>query len=165
YQRDSELAMLWAHLQDEPPVPAEYPALAPVFATALAKDRDDRYQSCGELVDAAREALGLSDVVVVRDHRSAVLVAVGALVLAGALAAGLVLSLDGGRPSRPSTTPTLAPKVDSLQRIDPKTNKLTATISVGHRLDAVATGAGRVWVGSVDDHSVRGIDAETNEIV
>ena len=115
---------LFAHLHEPPPPIAAYPQLDPVLATALAKDRDDRYQSCGELVDAAREALGLRDVVLVRDRRSLLLVAVGALVLAGALAAGLVLSLGGGGPGKPSTKPTPTPKVDSLQRIDPKTNKL-----------------------------------------
>jgi len=164
YQRDSELAMLWSHLQDEPPVPAGYPALAPVFATALAKDRDDRYQSCGELVDAAREALGLRDVVVVRDRRSAVLVAVGALVLAGALAAGLALSLGGEGPSKPSTTPTPTPKVDSLQRIDSKTNKLTATIEIDSNPTAVAVGYGRVWVGSSEHQSVVAIDPKTTQV-
>jgi serine/threonine protein kinase len=164
YPRGSELAVLWAHLHDEPPTVESNPEIGRVITKALAKDRDDRYRTCGELVEAAREALGLRDVVLVRDRKSLLLVAVGALVLAGALAAGLVLSLGGGGPGKPSTEPTIAPKVDSLQRIDPKTNRLRATIRVGHRLDTVATGAGRVWVGSVDDHSVLGIDPDTNEV-
>ncbi len=164
FPRASELAVLFAHLHEPPPPIAAYPQLDPVLATALAKDRDDRYQSCGELVDAAREALGLRDVVLVRDRRSLLLVAVGALVLAGALAAGLVLSLGGGGPGKPSTKPTPTPKVDSLQRIDPKTNKLLATIPVDHNSRTVAAGDGRVWIGSVDDQSVLRIDPRTNEV-
>ena len=164
YPRDSELAVLWAHLQEAPPAIPAYPQLGPVVSTALAKDRDDRYQTCGELVEAAREALGARDVVVVRDRRPVLLVAVGALVLAGALAAGLVLSLGGGGPSKPSTKPTLTPKVDSLQRIDPKTNKLAATIGIGRFPTAVAVGAGKVWAGTLEDQKVVRIDPATNQI-
>ena len=46
--------------------------------------------------------------------------------------------LGGGGPSKPSTKPTISPKVDSLQRIDPKTNKLAATIGIGRLPTAVA---------------------------
>ena len=164
FPRSSLVAVLFAHLHEPPPPIAAYPQLDPVLATALAKDRDDRYQSCGELVDAAREALGLRDVVLVRDRKSLLLVVVGALVLAGALAAGLVLTLGGGGPAKPSTKPTLTPRGDSLQRIDPKTNKLLATIGVGHNPRTVAAGDGRVWVGSADDQSVLWIDPRTNEV-
>jgi serine/threonine protein kinase len=164
FPRTSELAVLFAHLHETPPPIAAYPQLDPVMATALAKDRDDRYQSCGDLVDAAREALGLRDVVLVHDRKSILLVAVGAVVLAGALAAGIALSLGSDGPAKPSTKPTSSPKVDSLQRIDPKTNKLAATIGVGNNPRTVAAGFGRVWVGSADDQSVLRIDPKTYEI-
>src|SRR5262249_18579428 len=59
---------------------------------------------------------------------------------------------------------TLTPKVDSLQRIDPQTNQLRATIGVGHNPDAVAAGDARLWVGSVEDQSVLRIDPQTNQI-
>ena len=73
-----------------------------------------------------------------------------------------MLLSQGGGPGKPSTKPTLTPKADSLQRIDPKTNKLAATIGVGHSPDAVAAGDGRVWVGSAEDQSVLRIDPKTN---
>src|SRR5439155_11949757 len=86
FVRDSELAVLWAHLQEEPPSPVAYPDLAPVFQQALAKDPTQRYASCRELVEAARQALGLRDVVLVRDRRPLLLATVGFLLAGGAAA-------------------------------------------------------------------------------
>jgi serine/threonine-protein kinase len=63
FVRDSDMAVLWAHLEQEPEPPSarvsELPkAVDTVFATALAKRKDDRYSSCGELVAALAEATG-----------------------------------------------------------------------------------------------------------
>ncbi|HEX5899020.1 MAG TPA: serine/threonine-protein kinase [Solirubrobacteraceae bacterium] len=63
YQRESDEATLWAHLNDDPPslhdrapdVPAGFDA---VLARALAKDPDDRYPSTGDLGRAALAAAG-----------------------------------------------------------------------------------------------------------
>ncbi|MDW4903996.1 serine/threonine-protein kinase [Streptomyces sp. ADMS] len=61
FQRDDDMALLWAHQYDEPPPLTEQrPELAaavdPVFAKALAKAPDDRYDSCLEFVAALRAA-------------------------------------------------------------------------------------------------------------
>ena len=63
YSRETEVAVLWAHMRDEPPalsdVRPEFPAAAnDVLAWALAKDPADRPESCGALIDALRGALG-----------------------------------------------------------------------------------------------------------
>jgi DNA-binding beta-propeller fold protein YncE len=163
YERDSELRMLWAHLQDEPPVPASYPALAPVFATALAKDPDNRYATCAELVEAAREALGLREGAVVRDRKAILLTGIGAALAAAAIVAGVLLSQIGGGPSKPSTKPTIAPKVDSLQWIDAKTNKLAATIGLDSSPTAVAVGYDHVWIGT-EHQSVLRVDPATHQV-
>lgn len=168
YSGGSDLALLWAHLQESAPKPSEHDPRLPaavdaVIADALAKEADERPGTCGELFDAARAALGLRDVVVVRDRKPLLLVALGAVVALGALAAGLVLTLGGG-PGKPSTKPTLTPKVDSLQRIDPKTNNVVATIGAASNPTSVAVGGGRVWVGSAEDQRVLQIDPRTNEI-
>ena len=62
FERESELALIYAHLNDTPPpvtdLNPELPeALAAVVATALAKAPEDRHASCGELVAAAQAAL------------------------------------------------------------------------------------------------------------
>jgi hypothetical protein len=62
YARDSEFAVLQAHLQDPPPsVIATRPGLPRsvdhVIATAMAKDPDDRYPTAGALAAAFSQAL------------------------------------------------------------------------------------------------------------
>jgi serine/threonine protein kinase len=62
YDRDTEVAKMYAQLHDEPPsaaeaVPGTPMALDAVIARALAKDADDRYLSAGDLGRAARAAL------------------------------------------------------------------------------------------------------------
>jgi serine/threonine protein kinase len=81
FSRASELAVLWAHVQEPPPIASEHnPELPieidPVFARAMAKDPEDRYASCGELVVAAREALGLHQPGAIRDRKVLILAAV-----------------------------------------------------------------------------------------
>lgn len=61
FERESELSVVFAHLNEPPPRISELrpelpPAFDAVFATALAKAPEDRYQSCGELAEAARAA-------------------------------------------------------------------------------------------------------------
>ncbi len=62
YRRETEMAVLYAHVQAEVPsahaVRPEVPeGLDAVIATAMAKDPDDRYASAGELARAAAAAL------------------------------------------------------------------------------------------------------------
>ena len=63
YQRESDEATLWAHLNDDPPslhdrapnVPASFDA---VLSRAMAKDPDDRFPSAGDLGRATLAAAG-----------------------------------------------------------------------------------------------------------
>lgn len=62
FDRDTELATIYAHLNEAAPRPSharpELPAaLDEVIATALAKSPDERYASAGELMQDARRAL------------------------------------------------------------------------------------------------------------
>jgi serine/threonine-protein kinase len=61
FRREDDMALLWAHQYDEPPPPsAARPGLAPavdaVFARALAKSPDERYDTCLDFVAALRAA-------------------------------------------------------------------------------------------------------------
>ncbi|WEO99244.1 serine/threonine-protein kinase [Streptomyces sp. FXJ1.172] len=61
FQRDDDMALLWAHQYDEPPPPSTVrpglpPAVDAVFARALAKSPDDRYDTCLAFVAALRAA-------------------------------------------------------------------------------------------------------------
>jgi serine/threonine protein kinase len=55
YARESEVAVLQAHLND--PQPLLSPELDGVFARAMAKDREDRYATAGAVTAALREAV------------------------------------------------------------------------------------------------------------
>jgi tRNA A-37 threonylcarbamoyl transferase component Bud32/streptogramin lyase len=162
YPRDSELAVLWAHLNDPPPQP---PRLEAVMARALAKRPDERYATCGELVEAAREALGLTRA---RDRRPLALAALGLLVAAGALATGLVLTLENGGQATPKADLTV--RNNSLVRIDPSASEIAAVTQVGRRAGltagtvSVAVGGETVWVHNWDALTASAIDSETGEV-
>jgi class 3 adenylate cyclase/ABC-type branched-subunit amino acid transport system substrate-binding protein/predicted Ser/Thr protein kinase len=56
FRRETEAQVLWAHMQEEPAPLVEHPPLGRVFERGLAKSKEERYASCGELIGAAREA-------------------------------------------------------------------------------------------------------------
>jgi hypothetical protein len=62
YPKDTDVAKLWAHVADPPPMPsAQRPELVPAFdevvARATAKDPEDRYPTTGDLATAVRRAV------------------------------------------------------------------------------------------------------------
>jgi predicted ATPase/DNA-binding CsgD family transcriptional regulator len=57
FRRDSDVAAIYAHLEEVPPALREYPALDPVVQKAVAKEREERYERCDELLAAAQAAL------------------------------------------------------------------------------------------------------------
>ncbi len=63
FARESDVAAMWAHVNESPPAlsaarPGLPPALDAVLARALAKEPGGRYESCGAFVAAARHHLG-----------------------------------------------------------------------------------------------------------
>ncbi|MGZ6708591.1 MAG: serine/threonine-protein kinase, partial [Solirubrobacteraceae bacterium] len=66
FARDSDMAKLWAHVTDPPPLPrTERPQLVEAFdqivAKATAKEPADRYDTAGDLAAAVRDAVAEQD--------------------------------------------------------------------------------------------------------
>ena len=64
YAKDSDMAKLWAHVSDPPPLPRTVrPQLVEAFddiiGQATAKDPNDRYATAGQLAAAVQDAVGL----------------------------------------------------------------------------------------------------------
>ena len=103
FRRESESEALWAHLRDPPPPLRAYPALDPVIRRALAKEREDRYPGCEEMMRAAAAALGVESPAAGerRLSRAALLILAGGILLAVASVAA-VISSRGGDDQSPS---------------------------------------------------------------
>jgi YVTN family beta-propeller protein len=130
----------------------------------MAKAPAGRFGTCGELVEAARVALPPPAPPEPPPSRRKLALALGIgglLALAAALGAAALLGRGGGASA---TEPKLAVEVDSVQRIDPETNRLVATIEPGPNPADVAVGEGAVWVVNVSDRTVSRIDPETHSV-
>jgi serine/threonine protein kinase len=62
FPRDTEVATIYAHLQDPPPAPSERRPELPLgfdapIAKALSKSRDDRFDTCRRFAEAARDVV------------------------------------------------------------------------------------------------------------
>ena len=150
----SDVAVVYAHLEQEPPCASERrpelgAAIDGVLARAMAKEPDGRQSTCGDLVDEAREALGL-----VRPdpgRRRIALAAIGGAALVAVAVAAVVLATGGGAPG-PAVTG------GSIVRIDPASNRVTATYPVSATPGSVTTARNRVWVADFRDGSLWRID-------
>ncbi len=105
FERDSELAVVFAHLNEPPPrvtdLRPDLPArLDGVVATALAKEPAERYATCGELAEAARAAFSGDRVPRRKPRRRRYLLAVAGVLLAAALGAGVVAATGHDGPPR-----------------------------------------------------------------
>jgi YVTN family beta-propeller protein len=152
YAGRSAVATLFAHLREEPPT---LPRLENVLPRALAKAPADRYETCRELVDAFRQALGLAEPKRARWPRLAALVA-AALATAAALLTFFLVGRAG---------PGTAAATGRLVRIDPGTNTAKKTIAIGKDPTAVTVGAGSIWMTTAPESSVWRIEPRTLETV
>jgi YVTN family beta-propeller protein len=188
FRRDSELAVLWAHVHDPSPELREYRADLPaaldeVVGRALAKEPGDRYPSCGALVAAAQAALAgaapaglrhrISRAVRRRARRrrrpgltrrsSLVLTITAAALSAVLLVVAVVLARDRGAPTAP-TTPAVPLAANHAIRINPATYEPDASVAVETEPSAVAGGGGLVWVANRRDGTVSVVDPDTDRV-
>jgi len=157
FPRATDVALLWAHVHEEPTPPSKAKPELPkeldtVLARALAKEPGRRYRSAGELIAATRSALRLVDAPAVSGTRSRAWIAIAAVVvlLVVAAVAALLLTRDSGGLS--SVSP------NSVGVIDPASNTVIAEVSVGREPSAITTGAGSAWATNVGDETVSRID-------
>ena len=164
FRRETEAQTLWGHMQEEPAPLRRYPELTDSFGRGLAKEPDDRFESCNAFVDAARAALGLApSTVAVRRRRRHIggrlLYAGAALLVAAALAVVLALTLDreGG----------LVAPADSIAVVDAASGELERAIGVGKAPTEVAASDEWVWVVNSNDGAgtISRINARTRTLV
>jgi streptogramin lyase len=159
FDASSRLAIAWAHLEQEPPRATErrpeLPAsLDRVIAKAMAKEPEDRYESCGDFVDAARTALGLPR----RWSRRRRVLLVAAVLAVIAVAVGLFAMRAGGTSDANEVTH------NTLVRVDPRTNRVVGVVEVGKFPGAAAAAGDRVWTYNFADSSVSEVDADSNDV-
>jgi ABC-type transport system substrate-binding protein len=167
FHRDSELAMLYAHLNETPPRPSASrdgvpAALDDVIAAALAKSPDDRPQSCGELARQAHAALR-GERPRSRARRGLPALAgavVGVAVVAGAVA---VLVARGGSGS-PRADPPLAVGADVLAAVEARSGRLVSRVRLPARPDDVVAAGSSVWILLDGGRRVARVDARTRRM-
>jgi DNA-binding beta-propeller fold protein YncE len=192
FRRDSELAVLWAHVNDPPPGIGEYrpdlpAAVDDVIGRALAKAPGDRHPSCAALVTAAEAALAGSAPAAVRPRvgrpagrrtgrgrrrrpgpaglvrRPVVLLAATVVVLVAVVVAAILVARDGRAPAGPAA-PTPMAAADHAVRIDPATYEPVAAVPVRTDPAAVVGGGGLVWVANRQDGTVTVVDPGADRV-
>jgi YVTN family beta-propeller protein len=174
YRDSSPMTLLWAHASEPPPRVSERNpelprAIDPVIARALAKEPEERHPSCGDLITEAARALGIRLAPPGISRRRLLLLAAGGALGVAAAAATPALLLTRGNKDDPAKPTTVITR-DSIQKIDPDTNELVATIPFGQpgpkRVSTreLAVGEGAVWVIDRNAHTVNRIDPSTNTV-
>jgi len=162
FRRESEAEALWAHLREPPPPLRAYPALDAVIDRALAKERDDRYPGCEEMMRSAAAALGVAGPAAAgRLSRAALLILAGGVLLAAVSAVALVRS---GGDEQSLRTPALDVATNSVAALGARDARVELAVPLPGRPTDVAISNGTAWVSTVDSTSVTGVSARTRSI-
>jgi YVTN family beta-propeller protein len=160
FRRPSDVATIYAHLEEEPPAASERRSDLPgaidaVLRRAMAKEPDARHATCVALVEDAREALGLAAAAPKLSRRRVALASLGALAVccAAVVAAVLLTSGGGGKPV-----------TGSLIQVDPASGTVVKRYAVSAHPGVVTTSAGRVWLGDFRDGSLWQLNPTTGDL-
>jgi YVTN family beta-propeller protein len=188
FERDSEVAVMWAHVKEESPKVTPHrsdlpPAVDDIVAKAMAKSAQDRYPTCGNLAADLRRELGVSSgsgpqfagPPGIPAWSASGTPAVSAprrwgrlrlskpqlgLVAAVVIAAVIAIFL-----LRPDAEPVdLGALRNAVGVIDPSGNDIVGGVRVGDTPSAVAVGDGEIWVASFGDQTVSSLDPATHEV-
>jgi YVTN family beta-propeller protein len=172
FPRATDVALLWAHVHEEPTPPSQARPELPkeldtVLARALAKEPGRRYRSAGELVAATRSALGIGETPrpekrPLRVARARVATRTGRFVLAAlaalAVATAAVVFLTRGEEASVTVPP------DNVGVIDASSNRVVAAVPVGRQPAAIAADPTSVWVANGQDQTLTRLDPETRQV-
>jgi DNA-binding beta-propeller fold protein YncE len=162
FSRDTEVATLYAHLEQEPPqlssiAPGSDAALDEVVSKALAKDPSTRYATAGEFARDARHAIGVSSgerIVVAERPRRRTFEWIAGLVGLAAIVALVVVVVSSWGGDEPPPAAGATPEVKpAAVMLDPGSGSVGEAIG-GFTYRAaptfvgdLAAGEGAVWVG------------------
>ena len=142
FRRASDVAVVYAHLEEPPPRAGLTAELDAAVQRGMAKDPAQRWETAGALVAAASAALGKAPAAAGRSSRAKrrllPIGAVAAAVVAAAVTAAVFFGGGG---------PAIA-RADSLVRIDPEADHAAGAVALGGRPTAVTVCAGNIWVTS-----------------
>jgi serine/threonine-protein kinase len=165
FDRESELSVVFAHLNEAPPRLSDHRPELPeafdaVFASALAKSPDDRYSTCGELAAAARAALrGKTFVRRSVRRRWLLLAAAAALAAAGAVTAGILVAESHGRnEAKAAAATSIALDPGALNLIDSRSQRLVARVgsqAFKSGIGSIAFSSDAAWVTTANQNLVR----------
>src|SRR5262249_12556567 len=137
-------------------------AVHAALGAALAKDPEQRLPTCGALVSAAEDALGLGKSEPSRLRRSLLLA--GAIVLAVAVA-GAVMATTLVRGGGKRVPTRLFADANTLAQIDPATNKIYQVYRVGTDPVRAAGADYTVYVYSRGSGTITQVDGSRNRVV
>jgi YVTN family beta-propeller protein len=168
FQREGDIAVMWAHMRDQPPrvstTPGVPKALDDVVRCALAKDPAERPQSAGDLAMEATAAMEDRPRVARRKAPTSSLSPLGARTartpwVRFAVAVSLIALLGIGAWLRAS-----AGHHRRAQPLGAAGVPVGAPIRVGHQPAALSVGRSGVWVANTGDDTVSLIDPHTDSV-
>jgi streptogramin lyase len=177
FRRDSEVATMYAQLEEPVPAPSSSRPAVPrpmdaLVAKATAKLPDDRFATAGEMAEALRGGAPRPDDLSKRRVRQRVVVGAAlVLVMIASVVGFLALGDDGSPPPTGPTTPAtdeIAIPLNSLANLDPETGEILAVsderFAAGEGdINRVDVGEGGVWVMATE--SVAHVDPGTASFV
>ena len=176
FQADSDLTTLFGHLNEPPPRVSDHKPNLPetvdeVIARALAKDPNDRFSTCGELIAAADAGLAGRSLRRARRRRGAV-AAGGAVLLTAAIAAG-VLATHGSHKRLQAVTrsPVIKLKPSTLTLLDARTKRVTSKVTLSSKapfccsLDDIEFTKRSAWLDFSGAPQLAEVDLSTRRLV